>query len=915
MESAAQTIVTNVGQLLAEEYRQLRGVSSEVAELRDDLATMNALLRMQAEADEGAVDHFVREWMKQLRELAYDTEDCVDLYKLRIKCRRSDNLCAWIKHMFETLFPRRRLAGEIKVLRARAIAISERHMRYGVNREALRRSPILSSSLPLMAASAHALRRANNDPAGQHQFIGIGKQAVTLAELVKKASSAAGKEHHRLKVFSIVGFGGVGKTTLAMDLCRQLVADFPCQAMVSVSQAFEPSRDLKPLLKRVLQQDSRIVVTTRIETVAEACSPPTVNGHYIHHMKPLDPNDSKKLFLSRVFGSMDAESCPEDLRDVMDEILKKCGGLPLAIVSIASILAAYRSPGSSDKWKTISKSIGSQMESHPTLEGMKQIVTLSYSHLPHELKGCMLYLSIFPEDYEINKNRLLCRWIAEGLVHEKRGLTIMEVAESYLDQLLSRNMIEPRFGLDGKVDSCKMHDMLLEVMVSRSLESNFVSLHGGQYAGMSYDRIRRLSIQGGDNRMTQHVDHGLLDPPSNKKKKILQRRRKKHSIEDMDLEHARSLSMFQLKGHKLLDQLDKFTLLRVLDLEDCEGITNDHLKIVCRMYLLKFLNLRNTNISEVPPQVGNLEHLQTFDVSQTKLRGLPETVTSLEKVERIVFSNKDHWEVKWRMPRGISKMKALREMEAGPLLGNDVHVAREVGELDKLQKLTIYIDSYEKICTEVLGELAKSLSKAHSLRSLNIGDLGYTDILKFLHDLTEPPRLLRYFRITGDMSARLPTWIGSLTYLVEVAISFTNLTGDEPFCMLCNLPNLKSITMEQQYYDGKELVARTIHNFPALIILTMSSSVNNNEMPEVFGFEDGSMSKLEKLKINFGKYNRSIVGIEHLTNLKEVQLIGQKDNTRLSCALDQLKAENGRRGSSNQFQIVVKYQAVHKPGI
>lgn len=188
---------------------------------------------------------------------------------------------------------------------------------------------------------------------------------------------------------------------------------------------------------------SRIIVTTRIETVAASCSSGSANGCYMHRMRPLETQDSEKLFLSRTFGSMSA-ACPEELRDVMDDILKKCGGLPLAIVSIASVLAGYKSSGSKEKWETICKSIGSQMESNPTLEGMKQIVRLGYDHLPHELKGCMMYLSIFPEDYSIDKYRLLCRWIAEGLVREKRGLTSMEVAESYLEELVSRNMIELR---------------------------------------------------------------------------------------------------------------------------------------------------------------------------------------------------------------------------------------------------------------------------------------------------------------------------------------------------------------------------------------------------------------------------------------------------------------------------------------
>jgi hypothetical protein len=80
------------------------------------------------------------------------------------------------------------------------------------------------------------------------QFIGVKKQVDSLAKKLKEAGDG------QMGVFSIVGFGGVGKTTLAMEVCRQLEEDFPFQAMVSVSQAFEPTRDLKPLLKRMLEQ-------------------------------------------------------------------------------------------------------------------------------------------------------------------------------------------------------------------------------------------------------------------------------------------------------------------------------------------------------------------------------------------------------------------------------------------------------------------------------------------------------------------------------------------------------------------------------------------------------------------------------------------------------------------------------------
>lgn len=245
MEGTVQTLLSSAGQLLAEEYRLLRGVGSEVSELRDDLETMNALLIMQSEAEDGAADHFVRVWMKQLRELAYDAEDCVDLYKLRIRPRPHDGVRGCLGRLLEALLPRRRLAGEVRALRDRATAISERHARYGVDRDALRRRsslPQLSESLTLATRG-----RAINDDPERHLVVGIEDQVDTLVDRLR--------DHRReIAVFSVVGFGGLGKTTLAMELCRQLETHFQLQAMVSLSQAFQPSRDLNALLSRVVEQ-------------------------------------------------------------------------------------------------------------------------------------------------------------------------------------------------------------------------------------------------------------------------------------------------------------------------------------------------------------------------------------------------------------------------------------------------------------------------------------------------------------------------------------------------------------------------------------------------------------------------------------------------------------------------------------
>ncbi|VAI63988.1 unnamed protein product [Triticum turgidum subsp. durum] len=953
MESVAQSIVSKFGQVIVEELKEIRGLGDKVVHLRDELATMNAVLRVISEADQDYVDHIVREWENQVLDLVYDAEDCTDTYSLRIvrpipPLTRDDvggtPLTFWARYLFarakhfakyhyEKLVLQRTLAADINTLLARTTIVSERRARYDINSVALPRSTHRNHFLEASTyASANGLHH-DDDP---DKFVGITELANTLAWKIK--APVLDRDDHikalvhdendkSLKVFSIVGFGGLGKTTLAMELCQQLDVDFPYQAQVSVSQGFNVEKDMKGLLVRVLQQilkanqtyqeeeaqidkmnvkelaskikelldhkrclivvddvwslpaweaissklpekncGSRIIVTTRIEAVAKAAS-----GYFVHHMKPLKPKASKELFMKRVFGSTEKGTCPMELKVFMDMILDKCGGYPSTIIGIASLLASYCSAKNIYMWERISISFLSH--TGITFEGMRQLTEFSYDNLPRHLKACMMYLCIFPEDYVVAKDRLLYKWIAEGLVTERRGLTLWEVAEEYFNDLIGRDMIQlekivSRVGPYGErveIEGCRAHGIVLEVMVSKSKQSNFVTLVGQQYRGTphGHDKVRRLSIH--DN------DQGL------------------QKVEAMKLQHTRSLTTFQHADGlgKLLDRLGEFKLLRVLDLEDCKSLQNKHMRDVCSLYLLRFLSLRGTNVSEMPRKVCNLEHLETLDIKNTHIGGtLPQTVTKLSKLERL-------WSNCWLLPRGIGNMKALREVDTGGLTGNDIMVAQEIGKLTQLQVLSIRIDDH--VDKDFLCALASSLSNTWSLQSLNLENRGGS--WEFLLGVSMVLPLLRCLSLYGNIS-QLPDWISSLTLLRKIEVGRTELAGDQLFGVLCKLPNLQSIQLVYIKWEHGELVARPEHSFPVLRILEVLGC------PTVLTFEKGSMTKLETLVLRFVATETRIVGLENLEKLKEVKLSGWKGNPAMKRAVEQLKALSTE---SNPIKVVVDW--------
>ncbi|KVI04289.1 putative late blight resistance protein homolog R1A-10 [Cynara cardunculus var. scolymus] len=319
----------------------------------------------------------------------------------------------------------------------------------------------------------------------------------------------------QLDVLSIVGMGGLGKTTLATKLFndRFIVYHFHVRAWATVSQTYIKRDFLIQILTSIgVQHDleeandsklreklhkhlmgrrylividdiwsseawddlklffphentgSRILLTSRLNEVALHAKP---HG-FVHSLPYLTEAQSWELLCQKVFHG---DECPGWLIKPGMQIARKCQGLPLSVVVMAGILA--KETTRSYLWENIACSVGSYILSDQEL-GCLETLALSYHHLPHHLRECFLYLGGFPEDFRINAKRLTWLWVAEGFIEEDGNRSAEETASTYLMDLVDRSLVivaERKF--NSEIKACKLHDLVRELCQQKAKEERF----------------------------------------------------------------------------------------------------------------------------------------------------------------------------------------------------------------------------------------------------------------------------------------------------------------------------------------------------------------------------------------------------------------------------------------------------------
>ncbi|XBI62148.1 hypothetical protein VPH35_042820 [Triticum aestivum] len=768
---------------LLKEFQLQKGVKKDVDFLTRELTSMHAALRKVADVPRDQLDEQVRVWADEyknntsyslascavrgclwLEQLPYEDtmEDVVDDFLASDELGsdpNSNKLKQLVEKMRNLLIKGKtghQIAKKIKAMKILVKVVADRRDRYNVN-----------GVVGNPAATTSVDPRLFDLFKDQKELVGID---MASEEITKKLADGDGDvPKKQLKILSIFGFGGLGKTTLAKVVHERLRDKFLLKAFISIGQKpnvkkvlgdifleldkeryqisnastldekqlIEQLRELLEnkryfividdiwdvqawkIIRCVLKDDncgSRIITTTRIIEVAKNCGE-------VYQLKPLSDDNSEKLFHTRLYGGK--SKCLFDQPVwVSKKILQKCGGVPLAILTIASLLEGKPR----EEWPKVYDSIGSG-------HGENQ------------------------DDYIIWKETLIWKWVAEGFIMEEPEIGQFEIGERYFNELLNRSMVQPIEAHDniGVVVGCRVHDLVLDISYVCYLNDLYIS---------SQNNSRRLAIQ-----------------------KIV-------------IEHDNSLAIVctpQLRSFnamscdiRMMPSLSSFRALRVLDMEHCTFMSdgNYHLDYLGCLLQLRYLGLRNMPVDKLPEDIGNLKFLQILDLEGTSIKQLPQSIGKLKQLKCL---NAD-------FAKGVGgfhllgNLTSLEELSLGYANGSP-EIVVELGKLTELRKLYMVISYNTHFDDSMVRALVKSLGKLQKIQVLDL----LADSVRFGSEDWEgyvPPRQLRELRLTTEYDM-LPVWINPslLPNVTKLSVAVGDVKTHD-MKILGSLPELVSLALE-----------------------------------------------------------------------------------------------------------------------
>ncbi|XP_022768540.1 putative disease resistance protein RGA3 [Durio zibethinus] len=510
-----QVVFEKLASRFLKEIANRCGLKDEIKKLQRALRTIQSVLQDTEERQ--AADKSLKLWLSELKEVAFDADDLLEEFGPEAMMQENDSsLTEQESSIVPSLRPfityLKRLP-ELKKIRERLDVLLEERSNFKLKKKDGEK------------AIKSEQRRETGSFVIESEVIGREDDKEKIVEMLLLTTERRAIEF--VSVIPIVGLGGLGKPTLAQLVYNdeRVIRNFELRTWVCVNDDFHVRKiaslmiesatrrrcedlmgmdavqsQLRDLLFRrryllvlddVWNEDvdewdrlksllklgaegSKVIVTTRSAKVA------TIMGTVCsHHLKGLSHDDCWALFKQRAFAN-DQEDYP-NLLPIGKQIVKKCGGVPLAAKTLGSLMRFKRKP---EEWLSVQENdLWNVCE---TENGISPALRLSYSHLPSHLKGCFMYCSIFPKNYVIKKEKLIHLWVAEGLIqsceYPMRGTRSSEerkspedVGNDYFNDLIWIHFFEEvKKNSDGDVIECKMHDLIHDLAKSVAGEEFFI---------------------------------------------------------------------------------------------------------------------------------------------------------------------------------------------------------------------------------------------------------------------------------------------------------------------------------------------------------------------------------------------------------------------------------------------------------
>ncbi|XP_064996978.1 putative disease resistance protein RGA4 [Musa acuminata AAA Group] len=846
----------------------------------------------------------LKELVMELKDTAYDAEDLLDEIQFRVLNKQMEQQGAQgdeasNQSSSSGLFPWKKMKISVPTFTSRFFGREDDVNRVRENQMKLDKiTTCIEDLITTLDADEKQMitsvvpRTTTSFPI-ETQVFGREEQLNHLLGLLVQSADGSGSSDSSISTLTIVGIGGVGKTTLAQQAYNhERVKDyFHPKVWVCVSDNFNVERLTKEIIesltrkrcdlnnfdtlqvevkekltsKRFLlvlddvwnedslkwerfcaplrygEPGSKILITTRYKMIAEMVGNPIPLGG-------LDEASYWKLFKKCAFGSEDAGEFPQ-LEAIAKKIAGRLKGLPLAARTVGGLLKAQMNE---KHWRNIA---GSEIWQLPQDdEGVLPVLQLSYRYLPPYLKRCFVFCSLFPEDRLFYESDLIQLWMAEGYVAQdnmKDNMTLEAVGSGYFRELVNRSFFQEA----PWASAYMIHDLIHDL-------AQFISKE--EFCRIDDDESKEIP------NTTRHLSAILTD-----KIKLL---------ELSCYDKLRTL-MINYRSHwygigvdgSLFLQFERLKNIRVLILKNC-GLRELPETIGGSIHL-RYLDIsHNRHIRRLPKSLCGLYNLRVLDLFECELQSFPHGMTKLINLMHLNAEDEIISEI-----NDVGKLTSLRGLSSFKVLKDQGHEIAQLGGLKQLHG-QLRITNLENVDSKQEASKANLNNKQYldalalewasdDGSSLDGNELvGSEEVLEGL----QPHQALERLMIVGYNGVRSPSWLQAQLLANLITLYLENCKAWKDLSCIGQLPNLKNLNVGgmpsvKQISHELSTESKFLPNLERLVLMDM---VALEELP--------SLGQLPSLKV---------LRIERMPAVKKVGygFFGSRDQDKCFPSLEKLK--------------------------